>query len=64
VSVRDATQGLPLGSVVEFAVDEAGKPVFATSSLSAHCTDLEKDGRASLTVMSPGFKASGCGRGR
>lgn len=55
VSVSSDTQGLPLGSVVEFAANDKGQPVFAVSTLSAHCADLEKDQRASLTVMSPGF---------
>lgn len=55
VSVSNDTQGLPLGSVVEFASNDKGQPVFAVSTLSAHCADLEKDQRASLTVMSPGF---------
>ncbi len=56
VSVRDDTMGLPLGAVVEYAIDALGRPIFAVSSLSPHCNDLQEDKRASLTVMAPGFK--------
>ncbi|GAX84646.1 hypothetical protein CEUSTIGMA_g12067.t1 [Chlamydomonas eustigma] len=56
VSVREDARGLPLGSVVEFAVDGSGSPIFAVSSLSSHTRDLKEDGRASLTVMAPGFQ--------
>ena len=45
-----------LGSIVEFAADEAGWPLFAFSSMSAHTSDVRRDGRISLTVTAPGFQ--------
>lgn len=57
VSSREEAAGMPLGSVVEFAVDDSGCPVFALSSLASHCGDLKQDGSACLTVMSPNFKS-------
>ena len=41
VSVREETQGLPLGSVVEFGLDSSKTyPVFSVSTLSTHTRDL------------------------
>jgi putative heme iron utilization protein len=48
--------GFPSGSVVEFAPDAVGRPIFAFSSLSSHTGDLRTDGRCSFTVMAQGFK--------
>lgn len=62
VSVRGESPGLPSGAVVEYAADAQGRPVFAVSSLSSHCTDLSEDKRASLTVMATGFKGVADGR--
>ena len=45
-----------LGSIVEYAADEAGWPLFAFSSMSAHTSDVRRDGRISLTVTAPGFQ--------
>lgn len=49
------SDGFPLGSVVEFAVSEAGHPVFATSTISPHTKGLAVDGRICLTVMDQAF---------
>lgn len=48
--------GYPSGSVVEFAADASGRPVFSFSSLSPHTGDVRTDGRCSLTVMADGFR--------
>lgn len=57
VSSHAASAGFPFGSVVEFAVDAAGRPLLSTSTLSPHTADLTADGRCSLTVTAPGFKS-------
>ena len=48
--------GFPSGSVVEFAADASGRPIFSFSSLSPHTGDVRADGRCSLTVMADGFR--------
>ena len=53
--------GFPTGSVVQYAGDAQGRPVFAFSSLSNHMQDLRSDSRCSLTVTAPTFKASTAG---
>jgi len=55
-------EGYPTGSVVGFQVDEQGLPFFVFSTMSAHTTDVLKDDKASLTVMSKDFKGAAEGR--
>ena len=45
--------GFPFGSVVNYAVDEWGRPIFLFSSLAVHMKNLQEDGRASFLVFSP-----------
>ena len=52
--------GYPTGSVVQFAADDSGRPIFAFSSLSGHTRDLRSDPRCSLTVSSPTFRVRAC----
>jgi len=54
--------GYPGGSVVGFAPDEKGRPMFFFSTMSTHTQDLLKDGRCSLTVASKEFKGAADGR--
>ncbi|CAJ1414119.1 unnamed protein product [Effrenium voratum] len=55
--------GYPGGSVVGFAPDEKGRPLFCFSSMSSHTQDdLLKDKRCSLTVASKEFKGAADGR--
>lgn len=49
-------RGFPSGSVVEYAPDAAGRPIFSFSSLSPHTGDVRADDRCSLTVMAQGFR--------
>ena len=51
-----AWTGFPVGTVVEYAMDDGGKPVFAFSSLSSHTPDLKADPRCSLTVTAQDFQ--------
>jgi putative heme iron utilization protein len=42
--------GWPFGSVMPYALDEAGRPLFLISSMAMHTQNLESDPRASLLV--------------
>jgi putative heme iron utilization protein len=42
--------GFPFGSVVAYAADQAGNPLFVISELAEHTRNLRADGRASLLV--------------
>ena len=48
--------GFPSGSVVEYAPDEKGRPIFMLSSISPHTKHLRKDSRCSFTVLAPAFR--------
>ena len=54
--------GYPNGSVVGFAPDADGSPVFVFSGMSSHTQDLLVDPRCSLTVASKQFKGAADGR--
>lgn len=54
--------GFPSGSVVGFAPDEQGRPLFSFSKMSTHTQDLIQDKRCSLTVASKEFKGAADGR--
>jgi putative heme iron utilization protein len=55
-------EGFPTGSIVGFELDEAGKPFFVFSSMSAHTKDILMDERASLCVTAKDFKGAAEGR--
>lgn len=42
--------GMPFGSVVDFALDDQGRPILLLSALAQHTKNLRQDPRASLTV--------------
>mmetsp|Transcript_17302 Transcript_17302/g.25860 ORF Transcript_17302/g.25860 Transcript_17302/m.25860 type:complete len:358 (+) Transcript_17302:42-1115(+) len=54
--------GYPNGSVVAFAPDEDGNPLFVFSGMSSHTKDVLSDPRCSLTVASKQFKGAADGR--
>ena len=54
--------GFPGGSVVGFAPDEKGRPLFIFSSMSSHTQDILADPRCSLTVAAKDFKGAADGR--
>lgn len=58
LSVAPDTAGFPSGSVVGYAEDASGRPLFSLSTMSGHTRDLMADGRASLTVTQPGFRGA------
>ena len=49
--------GFPFGSLMPYALDVAGRPVFLISTMAMHTQNLQQDGRASLLVTQP--EASG-----
>lgn len=57
-----ANPGFPGGSVVGFAPDELGRPVFVFSGMSTHTQDLLADPRCSVTIASKEFKGAADGR--
>lgn len=54
--------GFPGGSVVGFAVDDDGCPLFVFSGMSSHTQDVLVDPRCSLTVADKNFKGAADGR--
>ncbi|KAL9191182.1 hypothetical protein ACHAXT_000888 [Thalassiosira profunda] len=57
-----AHEGYPGGSVVGFAPDGQGRPVFIFSGMSTHTQDLLADPRCSVTIASKEFKGAADGR--
>eukprot|EP00804_Cyclotella_cryptica_P006473 CCRYP_012772-RA/>CCRYP_012772-RA protein AED:0.36 eAED:0.36 QI:257/1/1/1/0.6/0.5/6/536/333 len=57
-----ANPGYPGGSVVGFAPDELGRPIFIFSGMSTHTQDLLADPRCSVTIASKEFKGASDGR--
>jgi putative heme iron utilization protein len=45
--------GFPFGSLMPFAVDQHGRPVFFISSMAMHTQNLGQDPRASLLIAQP-----------
>src|SRR5207253_6889659 len=42
--------GWPFGSVMPYALDDSGRPIFLISSMAMHTQNLQQDARASLLV--------------
>eukprot|EP00985_Skeletonema_marinoi_P024400 scaffold16950_cov70-Skeletonema_marinoi.AAC.1 len=57
-----SNSGFPGGSVVGFAPDELGRPIFIFSGMSSHTQDLLADPKCSLTIASKEFKGAADGR--
>ncbi len=56
--------GFPFGSMMPYAVDEIGRPVFFISSMAMHTQNLASDPRASLLVMQPDITGDPLGAAR
>jgi len=54
--------GYPGGSVVGFAPDADGQPIFIFSGMSGHTQDILVDPRCSITIASKEFKGAADGR--
>jgi putative heme iron utilization protein len=57
-----AKPGYPGGSVVGFAPDAQGQPIFIFSGMSTHTQDILTDPRCSVTIAAKEFKGAADGR--
>jgi putative heme iron utilization protein len=56
--------GFPFGSVMPYAADDRGCPIFFISSMAMHTHNLRQDQRASLLVMQPDISDDPLGAAR
>jgi heme oxygenase (biliverdin-IX-beta and delta-forming) len=56
--------GHPFASVMPYALDDAGRPLFLISAMAMHTQNLEADPRASLLVTQPGWDGDPLAAGR
>ena len=56
--------GHPFGSVMPYALDERGRPLFLISTMAMHTQNLQADRRASLLVMQPDWSGDPLAAGR
>ncbi len=56
--------GHPFASIMPYALDEAGRPLFLISTMAMHTQNLEADARASLLVTQPGAAGDPLASGR
>ena len=56
--------GFPFGSMMPYAVDECGRPIFFISTMAMHTQNLAADGRASLLIMQPDVAGDPLGAAR
>ena len=56
--------GFPFGSMMPYAVDDLGRPVFFISSMAMHTRNLKHDPRAGLLVTEPDISGDPLGAAR
>jgi heme oxygenase (biliverdin-IX-beta and delta-forming) len=56
--------GFPFGSVMPYAPDESGRPIFLISTMAMHTQNLKADPRASLLVMQDNAEGDPLGTSR
>jgi heme iron utilization protein len=56
--------GFPFGSVMPYALDDRGRPIFLVSSMAMHTQNLNADPRASLLITQQGAENDPLGAGR
>jgi heme iron utilization protein len=56
--------GFPFGSLMPYALDEAGRPLFLISTMAMHTQNLKADPRASLFVAQPAVDGDVLGAAR
>jgi putative heme iron utilization protein len=56
--------GFPFGSMMPFAADSLGRPVFFISTMAMHTQNLHQDGRASLLITQPDVSGDPLGAAR
>ena len=56
--------GFPFGSMMPFAADSRGRPVFFISSMAMHTQNLQQDERSSLLITQPDVRGDPLGSAR
>ena len=56
--------GHPFGSLMPYALDGQGRPLFLISAMAMHTQNLQADPRASLLVIQPGWAGDPLAAGR
>ena len=56
--------GFPFGSMMPYAADDRGRPVFFISSMAMHTQNLREDPRASLLITQPDVSGDPLGAAR
>jgi heme iron utilization protein len=56
--------GFPFGSMMPYAVDDLGRPIFFISSMAMHTQNLQQDARASLLITQPDISGDPLGAAR
>lgn len=56
--------GFPFGSMMPYATDDLGRPVFFISSMAMHTQNLQQDRRASLLITQPDVSGDPLGAAR
>jgi heme iron utilization protein len=56
--------GFPFGSVMPYALDASGRPIFLISTMAMHTQNLQSDSRASLLVTQPDASGDPLGASR
>jgi putative heme iron utilization protein len=56
--------GHPFGSIMPYALDATGRPLFLISSMAMHTQNLEADARASLLITQPDWSGDPLAAGR
>ncbi len=56
--------GHPFGSLMPYALDTQGRPLFLISTMAMHTQNLQADARASLLVSQPGWTGDSLAAGR
>lgn len=56
--------GFPFGSMMPYATDEVGRPIFFISSMAMHTQNLQQDARASLLITQPDVSGDPLGAAR
>src|ERR1700748_3904624 len=56
--------GFPFGSLMPYALDGAGRPLFLISTMAMHTQNLQQDPRASLLVTQPEAEGDPLGAAR
>src|SRR5712692_3752316 len=63
-SVSRKHPGFPFGSLMPFALDSAGRPIFLISNMAMHTQNLKADPRCSLFVSQVGADGDALGAAR